>query len=258
MYWHSRMWAGAVVLCALAFATNVRADTVAVVPADPNQPVVVVTPAAVPEARDDEWSVFTGHGAKGGHMATVSLGIGEEFAPEASYRFFAANNLAIGLRLGWAEPFVTDDEAPTEGVEPFGLRLALTLTTQLMRSGRWSLGFDVSPGIDWEFKDCSTCHEVRVATLYLSLPLLYSVVPGVFSVGASVDVLTGFNFQPTHVTVDFPLLVGGIAEYHVSRNFALTAEAKFGGWFNTFVSQQNQPVFLISRFSLGLAFYGVP
>ena len=243
--------------------TVVPGDTPPIIAAPVVETKTTETVVVVPSGSAD-WSVNGGRVVKGSHMGTAELvGFYDGLVDgQATYRYGLADRLGLGLMFAWNQPFIANVSQASASYYN-ALILSPFVTLGLLERPRWDIGLTLAPGLRWAFGGCyqgsTGCfRESKAVTLTIRAAVLYTVVPRILKFGGAIDVYSDMTIKNNGVAFSLPLLVGGVFEYQVSENFALTAEAKGGLWAGSYYSISQKQVYYITRFALGLAFHGVP
>ena len=244
-------------------AETTTTTTMTAVPAETPTPVTTTTTTTtvVTPAVPGDWSVFGGRVEKGSHTAFLEL-IDSYYQTMGSYRFGLTNGIGVGIALQYGSLFNTYGAPSISSTSGFNINPFVTAS--VLQRPRWDIGVTAAPGLRWFFRQCANggyCYaEQRAIDLIVRLTALYAIVPHVLMFGAGLDLYPEMQIKQngSGVSFTFPMLAGGVVEYHFTPNFALTAEAKLGFAASSSSAYNQTEVFYITRFALGLAFHGVP
>jgi len=244
--------------------TTTTTTTMTAVPADtpPSATTETVTTTTTTVPAPDEWAVFGGRIERGSHTASATLANGY-YETMVSYRYGLRHNLSVGLMLAYGTLPYNTYYGPSAGQVGGALAFNPFITLSVLQTKRFDIGVTAAPGLRWFFRSCyngGCASEQRTIDLTILAAAMYSVVPNVLLMGLGIDLYPEMQIKQngTGVSFTFPVLAGGMVEYHVTRNFALSAEGKIGvGAGSQFAYNQNQ-AFFITRYTLGLTFHGMP
>lgn len=165
------------------------------------------------------WDLLAGGVPTSGAIIQAELGI--TGLPRVAYHYSLKQGLSVGGQVGldWGHYHLV---SPTVALEIQG-----AVRYSVYRSPNLSIGVRADPGFYYNFAS-----SLFGILLPVAANLGYTVDDRII-VGGGVDLPMLLLFSGRNSGLAFPLLVGPIAEYHLSPPLAVTLDAKLGPVFNT-------------------------